>query len=259
MKILVKNIVKEYNEKIKEIQDELNGANKVLEETENKYKQSNFKNVSLEIKIESHKAQQDCLKKEIVEYEVKISKVNEFNEEVMKILEKLKNDVKDHTKNVEDLIKKFDEEKMALKKEIQDLKTKHSEEISKKNEDLAKKDADLSKDKEEIRQLKIQLKLALNKNLEEGSFRNKNIIKTNESSHFRKNFEHKTSSKPIEETTNLQAITKVKTTLKIMVNENLRKENTTGLKLSGKCINILFKLLFIKYETIFNALTYSLL
>ena len=246
MKILVKNIVKEYNEKIKEIQDELNGANKVLEETENKYKQSNFKNVSLEIKIESHKAQQDCLKKEIVEYEVKISKVTEFNEEVMKILEKLKNDVKDHTKNVEDLIKQFDEEKMALKKEIQYLKTKHSEEISKKNEDLAKKDADLSKDKEEIRQLKIQLKLALNKNLEEESFRNKNIIKTNESSHFSKNFEDESSSaesKPIEDTKNVQAITKVKTfvdNVKNCGNENLKKQNTASLKPSGKCLLFIY-------------------
>ena len=78
--------MKEYKDKVTEIQDELKNSSKILKETEHKYVQSNFKVVSLEIKIERLKAQQDCLKKEIVEYEIKISKVNEFNEEIMKML-----------------------------------------------------------------------------------------------------------------------------------------------------------------------------
>ena len=52
---LVTNAGKEYKDKIKTIQIELNNANKDLEETEKEYKQSNLHNEAFELNIKTSK------------------------------------------------------------------------------------------------------------------------------------------------------------------------------------------------------------
>ena len=91
---LVQDVVKECKIKISTLKIELENADQSLKETESFYEKDEVLKKYLQDKISSIKSKKDKLKEEIFENKARITQMNNFSEEVLRILTQLDDDVK---------------------------------------------------------------------------------------------------------------------------------------------------------------------
>ena len=154
---LVNEVISDCEYKISKLKEELTNANKTLEETEAMYQKDRVLHKQFENKIRLIKTKRENLEEEINNNKAKITQMNNFNEEVLRILKSLDEDIKTYVQDIADLKKEINDEKLALKREIQQLKTKNLENEKLKNKALHA-EKQLRKENEELRTLLESLK-----------------------------------------------------------------------------------------------------
>ena len=133
---------KEYTNLIECASKELETANKALHKLEKKYKRSGMQNIELSDQIRNYNEKKANLKKTIKEYEAKLNKMKNFNDEIMPMLENLKKSIKDFVEGVASLKKAFEEVHIDLSKKIEELIKENKRlrtELAKRDEKRAKK------------------------------------------------------------------------------------------------------------------------
>ena len=170
--------------KISKLKSELDKADESLKDTTSFYEKNKALQTDFQNKIAEIKQTKDILEEKIFENKARITQMNNFNNEVLNILKKLDDDVKTYVREVASLREDICKEKMDFLKEIQDLKTKnlkadqnHKQEIYKRDKDLMKINEELAKEKQQKKELRIQL---------ETLERNLNLSKVNEKSNEQK-------------------------------------------------------------------------
>ena len=187
----VNNVVKEYTNKIRTVKKELETANKALRKLEKKYQRSGMQKESFLVKIGKYKATKASFEVEIQDYQEKIDEMEDFNDQIISMLEYLKSNINVFVRDVASLKQAFDDEVVCLGKEIEELRIEkektekaHVKELAKKDKKLAKMDRKLAKTDRKLRKqvetillqvfendnsdkkLEDKLKVALGKNLE---------------------------------------------------------------------------------------------
>ena len=108
---LVHDVVKECEIKISELKLELDKADQSLKDTEAFYDKSDVLQKHFQDKISSIKSKKDKLEEEIRENKAKITQMNNLNDEVLKILKQLDDDVKNYAREVADFREEICKEK----------------------------------------------------------------------------------------------------------------------------------------------------
>ena len=129
---LVQDVIKECKITITKLKKELEKADQSLKETESFYQKDEVMKKLFQDKISSIKSKKDKLEVEIFENKARITQMNNFNDEVLRILKQLDDDVKKYVKEVAAFREEITKEKLELLK------------------DMANKDKDLAKQKENV-------------------------------------------------------------------------------------------------------------
>ena len=142
----MKEVVKSCETKISKLNLELNKADQSLKDTEAFYEKDETLQQHFQDKISSIKSKKDKLEEEIFENKARITQMNNFNDEVLKILKQLDDDVKEYVREV-----------AAFREEITKEKKELLKEIANKDQDLAKEKDKRLKTEKENESLKSQL------------------------------------------------------------------------------------------------------
>ena len=96
----MKEVVKSCETKISKLNLELNKADQSLKDTEAFYEKDETLQKHFQNKISSIKSKKDKLEEEIFENKARIKQMNNFNDEVLRILKQLNDDVKKYIHEV---------------------------------------------------------------------------------------------------------------------------------------------------------------
>ena len=118
---LVNEVISDCKDKITNLKEELTKANKTLEETEAMYQKDRVLHKQFENKIRLIKTKRENLEEEINKNKAKITQMNNFNEEVLRILKSLDEDIKTYVQDIADLKKEMNDEKLTCYRNYENI------------------------------------------------------------------------------------------------------------------------------------------
>ena len=159
--------------KISKLKSDLNKADQSLNYTEAFYEKDEILQKHFKDKILSIKSKKEKLEEQIIENKVRITQMNNFNDEVLKILKQLDNNVKKYVQEVAVFREEITKERLDLLKEI----ANKDQDLAKQKEKLSIKEKENLSLRKENAKLLIQLEL-LEKNQQSSSHKNEKSLKT---------------------------------------------------------------------------------